>query len=192
MALIPSTMLELGSAMPSFELLDTVSGEQVSSAQLSKQPVLIAIICNHCPYVKHIKRGIAELGRYCQQVGVRMVAVSPNDPDRQPADSPNAMAEEATRFGYVFPYLFDEQQNLARELRAVCTPEFYLFDDEHRLVYRGQMDDARPNNDRPVTGADVRAAIDAVRAGAAPSPKQKPSIGCSIKWKPGNEPDYAA
>lgn len=192
MALIPSTMLELGSPLPSFDLLDTVSGERVTSRQFAGAPVLVAVICNHCPYVKHIKSGIAEVGRYCREVGVGMIATSPNDPERQPADSPEAMAEDAARFGYVFPYLFDEEQTLARDLRAACTPEFYLFDREHRLVYRGQMDDARPNNGHPVTGADLRAAIDAVCAGRASSPEQKPSIGCSIKWKPGNEPDYAA
>ena len=192
MALIPSTMLELGSPLPPFDLLDTVSGERVDSQRFAGQPLLIAVICNHCPYVKHIKAGIAELGRSCRELGVNMVAVSANDPQQQPGDSPSAMAEDAARFGYVFPYLFDEEQTLARALRAACTPEFYLFDGEHRLVYRGQMDDARPNNDHPVTGADVRAAIDAVRAGRTPSAEQKPSIGCNIKWKPGNEPDYTA
>lgn len=190
MALTPSKMLDLGSPLPPFELRDSVSGRTVSSSEYSGKPLLVAVICNHCPYVKHIKQGLVELGAHCRDKGVEMVAVSANDPARYPEDSPEAMAEEARRHGYGFPYLFDEQQSFVQKLEAVCTPEFYLFDREHRLAYRGQLDASRPNNDVPVTGSDVKAAIDAVCAGKAPSTDQKPSIGCSIKWKPGNEPAY--
>lgn len=190
MVLTPSTMLDLGSPLPAFNLNDTVSGQGVTASAFAGKPLVVAVICNHCPYVKHINRGIAELGRYCQGKGVGMVAVSANDPESHPTDSPSAMAEEAKRLDYAFPYLFDGDQTFVRDLRAACTPEFYLFDAQHRLAYRGQMDDARPNNDRPVDGADLKAAIDAVCEGNAPSPDQKPSVGCNIKWKPGNEPDY--
>lgn len=183
-------MLELGAPLPTFELQDVVTGRTVASSELAGKPLLVAVICNHCPYVKHIKTGLVELGHHCRDKGVEMVAVSANDPAKYPEDAPQAMAEEAQRFGYGFSYLFDETQSFVRKLRAACTPEFYLFDGTHRLAYRGQMDDSRPNNDVPVTGADVKAAIDCVCAGKAPSADQKPSVGCSIKWKPGNEPDF--
>lgn len=188
MVLTPSTMLDLGTPLPTFALQDSVSGKTVSSEEFTGRPLLVAVICNHCPYVKHIRGGIAELGRYCQSKDVAMIAVSANDPASHPDDAPEAMADEARRNGYSFPYLFDEDQSFAKALRAACTPEFYLFDGKHRLAYRGQMDDARPKNDRPNDGADIKAAIDAVLQGKAPSPDQKPSIGCNIKWKPGNAP----
>jgi peroxiredoxin len=184
-------MLELGAVLPHFELEDTVSKRRVSSADFTGRPLVVAVICNHCPFVKHIQQGLADFGRYCQEREVGLVAVSANDPQTHPADSPAAMAREAERLGYAFPYLFDAEQRLVRDLRAACTPEFYLFDGSHRLVYRGQFDDARPNNGRTVTGADLRAAVESVLAGELPSADQKPSIGCNIKWKPGNEPEYA-
>jgi hypothetical protein len=185
-------MLELGTTLPAFRLFDTVTEREVSHTDFAGRPLLVAFICNHCPFVKHVRSGIAELGRHCADVGVGMVAISSNDPVAHPADGPRQMAEEARRAGYGFAYLFDDTQAVARAFRAACTPEFYLFDGDARLAYRGQMDDARPNNTVPITGADVRAAIADVLAGRKPSSDQKPSIGCNIKWKPGNEPDYAS
>lgn len=191
MVMTSSTMLELGSALPTFELEDTLTKHRVSSSDYVGRPLVIAVICNHCPFVKHIQVGLANFGRYCQERNVGMVAVSANDPESHPADSPAAMAREAERLGYVFPYVFDAEQRLVRDLRAACTPEFYVFDRGHRLAYRGQFDDARPRNDHPVTGADLRAAVESVLSGQSPNPEQKPSIGCNIKWKPGTEPEYA-
>lgn len=190
MALTPSIMLDLGTKLPPFRLLDTVTGRFVAASDFAGTPLVVAVICNHCPFVKHIEAGISELGRYCRDRGVAMVAVSANDPASHPADGPQAMADNARRLGYVFPYLFDEEQSFVRELRAVCTPEFYLFDRAHELAYRGQLDSARPNNDRPNDGADLKVAVDRVAEGKKPSQDQKPSIGCSIKWKPGSSPEY--
>jgi hypothetical protein len=187
-----STMLELGTTLPAFRLVDTVTGREVSHTELAGRPLLVAFICNHCPFVKHVRSGIAELGRHCASVGVGMVAISSNDPASHPADGPEHMAAEARSAGYGFPYLFDESQSVARAFRAACTPEFYVFDAGGQLAYRGQMDGARPNNQVPITGEDVRAAIADVLAGRKPSPEQKPSIGCNIKWKLGSEPDYAS
>ncbi len=192
MALTTSTMLALGAKLPAFRLPDTVSGREVSDTDFAGRPLLVAFMCEHCPFVRHIREGIAALGRYAAEVNVGMVAISSNDPGSHPADGPLHMAEGARRSGFVFPYLFDESQAVARSFRAACTPEFYLFDEHGHLVYRGQMDGARPSNGVPVTGADVRAAIDEVIAGRLPSADQKPSIGCNIKWKPGSAPDYAS
>jgi peroxiredoxin len=180
---VPSTMLALGTALPSFRLLDTVSGRIVSSDELGGRPSVVAFICNHCPYVKHIRSGLADFGRYCRERGVALVAVSSNDPVSHPEDAPDKMAVEAKTYGYEFPYLFDESQSVARAFDAACTPEFYVFDARGKLAYRGQFDEARPKNAVAVTGADVRAALDALLAGRVPNPDQKPSIGCSIKWK---------
>jgi peroxiredoxin len=182
---VQSNMLPLGTPLPSFRLRDTVSGRAFTSAELAGRPAVVAFICNHCPYVKHIQRGLADFGRYCEQKGVALVAVSSNDPIGYPDDAPDKMAAEAAQAGYGFPYLFDETQDVARLFNAACTPEFYVFDAEGKLAYRGQFDEARPKNTVPVTGHDVRAAVDAVLAGRGPSPDQKPSIGCSIKWKAG-------
>jgi peroxiredoxin len=191
MALTPSTMLELGTKAPPFRLPDP-EGRQVSSDDFADAPaLLVAFICNHCPYVKHIKEELARFGRDYRDSGLAVVAICSNDTDSHPDDRPEKMAEDAKRFGYVFPYLFDESQEVARAYHAACTPEFYLFDAERRLVYRGQFDESRPGNDRPVTGADLRAAVDAVLAGRPVPSDQKPGIGCNIKWRPGNEPDYA-
>jgi len=180
---VPSNMRELGTPMPSFNLPDTVSGNLVASTSLAGKPAVVMFICNHCPYVKHIRVGLAEFGRYCRERGVGMVAISSNDVVAYPDDGPEPMALEARQSGYVFPYLFDESQEVARAFDAACTPDLYIYDAQGRLAYRGQFDDSRPKNTSPVTGADARAAIDALLAGQAPSADQKPSIGCNIKWK---------
>jgi peroxiredoxin len=192
MAATESRMLELGTVLPTFSLLDTTTAEVFTSDVLRGAPAaVVAFICNHCPFVKHIRAGLADFGRYCQQRGVKMVAVCSNDVTTHPDDAPQRMAEEARRVGYVFPYLYDQTQAVAKAFQAACTPEFYVFDSEGKLAYRGQFDDSRPSNNRPVTGSDVRAAVDALLAGNRPSPQQKPSIGCNIKWQAGNAPEYA-
>jgi peroxiredoxin len=183
MARSPSNMLPLGTTMPAFELPDTVSGELLSSTALRGKPAVVFFICNHCPFVKHIRAGIADFGRFCAERGAAMVAVSSNDARNYPADSPAAMAVEAKDAGYVFPYLYDESQAVARAFDAACTPDLYIFDQQGKLAYRGQFDGARPANDIPVTGRDARAAIEALLAGKAPNEDQIPSIGCNIKWK---------
>ncbi|HEY6078789.1 MAG TPA: thioredoxin family protein [Polyangiaceae bacterium] len=179
----PSNMRELGTAMPSFELPDTVSGQSVSSASLAGKPAVVIFICNHCPYVKHIRDGLAAFGRWCQERGAFMVAISSNDVVAYPDDSPEAMLSEAKQSGYTFPYLFDESQAVARAFDAACTPDLYIYDARGLLAYRGQFDDSRPKNTAPVTGQDARAAVEALLAGGNPSSDQKPSIGCNIKWK---------
>ena len=183
MARTPSRMLALGTRIPEFSLPDTVSGTVVASSTLLGKPAVVFFICNHCPFVKHIRAGIAEFGRFCQERGANMVAISSNDASAYPADAPPAMAVEAKEAGYVFPYLFDESQSVARAFDAACTPDLYIFDEHGKLAYRGQFDGARPGNDVPVTGRDARAAIDALLAGASPSADQVPSIGCNIKWR---------
>jgi peroxiredoxin len=183
MARTPSNMRELGTAIPSFDLPDTVSGANVSSASLLGKPSVVIFICNHCPYVKHIREGLAGFGRFCKERGVPMVAISSNDAVQYPDDGPEAMAVEAKQSGYVFPYLFDESQAVARAFDAACTPDLYIYDAQGKLAYRGQFDDSRPNNGVPVTGKDARAAIDALLSGKQPSSEQQPSIGCNIKWK---------
>jgi peroxiredoxin len=180
---VPSNMRELGTPMPSFNLPDTVTGKLVSSSSLAGKPAVVMFMCNHCPYVKHIRVALAELGRYCQAQGVGMVGISSNDVVAYPDDGPDAMAREAKESGYVFPYLFDETQEVARAFDAACTPDLYIYDADGKLAYRGQFDDSRPKNTLPVTGADARAAVDALLAGKSPSADQKPSIGCNIKWK---------
>ncbi len=191
MSLTPSTMLPLGTNAPDFRLPDTVSGKTLALADFAVAPaLLVAFICNHCPFVEHIRAGLAQIGREYQARGVAVVAISSNDVGTHPQDGPAKMAAEARTAGYTFPYLYDETQAVAKAYRAACTPDFFLFDTSRRLVYRGQLDDSRPGSRLPVTGADLRAAIEAVLAGKAASPNQKPSIGCNIKWKPGNAPDY--
>ena len=190
MALTPSTMLPLGTAAPDFKLPDT-GGKMVSLANFKGQPALLVIfICNHCPYVIHLRAGLAQLARDYIPRHVGIVGISSNDAADYPADSPDKMKEEAKKAGYLFPYLYDETQAVAKSYRAACTPDIFLFDRNQRLVYRGQFDASRPNNGIPVTGNDLRAALDAVLAGKAVSEKQIPSIGCNIKWKAGNAPDY--
>jgi len=179
-------MLALGTKLPAFSLPDAVSKRIVDSSELSGKPAVVFFICNHCPFVKHIRSGIADFGRYCAEKGVAFVAVSSNDAVAYPADGPDAMAVEAREAGYVFPYLYDESQAVARAFDAACTPDLYIFDAHSELAYRGQFDGARPGNDVPVTGRDARAAIDALVSGQAPSADQVPSIGCNIKWKAGS------
>lgn len=176
-------MLPLGTEIPVFSLPDAVSGKMVSSSTLAGKPVVVFFICNHCPFVKHIRAGIADFGRYCRDRGAAMVAISSNDAIAYPADAPPAMAAEAADAGYVFPYLYDESQAVARAFDAACTPDLYIFDAHGKLAYRGQFDGARPGNEVPVTGGDARAAIDALLAGNSPTSDQIPSIGCNIKWR---------
>jgi peroxiredoxin len=187
---VPSTMLPLGSPLPSFSLPDTVTGAKVTSGSLSGAVALVLILCNHCPYVKHVQAELEALGRLARERGFRMVGISSNDVTTHPEDGPEEMAKEAARAGYVFPYLFDETQDVAKAFRAACTPEAYLFDASGSLAYRGRLDDSTPRNGRPVTGRDLRAAIDALLAGGRPAEEQHASVGCSIKWKDGNAPDY--
>lgn len=183
MSRTPSRMLALGTELPEFSLPDAASGELVSSATLAGKPAVVFFVCNHCPFVKHIRAGIADFGRHCRELGVGIVAISSNDAVRYPADAPPAMAIEAKDAGYVFPYLYDESQAVARAFDAACTPDLYIFDGRGKLAYRGQFDAARPGNEVAVTGRDARAAVDALLVGKAPSSDQIPSIGCNIKWK---------
>ena len=190
MAVTPSTMLPLGTKAPHFRLPDP-QGKWVSSDDFEDAPaLLVAFICNHCPFVKHIRSEFAELAQEYQARGVGIVGINSNDLVISPDDRPEKMAEEAKQIGYVFPYLFDETQEVAKAYRAACTPDLYLFDRKGLLVYRGQFDNSRPGNGIPVTGEDLRSALDTVLAGHAVSPDQKPSIGCNIKWRSGNAPDY--
>jgi peroxiredoxin len=189
MVAVPSTMLALGTRAPDFRLPDP-SGKVVALDDFKDAPaVLVAFICNHCPYVQHIREGFARFARDYER-GLAIVAINSNDVSQYPADSPQRMAEEIEKAGYVFPYLYDESQAVAKAYRAACTPDFYLFDGRRRLVYRGQFDDSRPGSERPVTGRDLREAVDAVLAGRPLPADQRPSLGCNIKWKRGKEPDY--
>ncbi len=185
-----STMLPLGTAAPDFTLPDA-TGTQVSLSDFDgAKALLVMFICNHCPFVKHVREQLAALGAEYQEKGVGVVAIMSNDVTLHPDDSPEKMEDEVRQVGYTFPYLYDESQEVAKAYRAACTPDFFVFDGERKLAYRGQLDDARPGNDKPVTGADLRAALDAVLAGAPVPEPQKPSIGCNIKWKTGGAPDY--
>lgn len=190
MVLTPSTMLPLGTRAPDFSLPDA-DGKLVRLADFSGKPaLLVAFICNHCPYVKHVATGLAQLARDYQLKGAGVVGINSNDADKYPDDSPAKMREEVALRGYTFPYLYDETQAVAKAYRAACTPDFYVFDRDHKLVYRGQMDGSRPDSGIPVTGNDLRAALDAVLAGKPPASEQRASIGCNIKWRAGGEPDY--
>lgn len=185
-----STMLPLGTKAPDFCLVDT-NGQEVSLSDFPEaQAYLVIFMCNHCPFVRHIRAQLAELASEYQDKGVAIVGINSNDVEEFPEDSPESMADEVSEVGYTFPYLFDETQEVAKGYRAACTPDFFLFDAKLRLVYRGQFDDSRPDNDIPVTGADLRAAMDGVLAGREVPSEQKPGLGCNIKWQLGNEPDY--
>ncbi len=181
-------MLPLGTPVPKFLLPDTVSQQKVSVSDFAGQPLVVAFLCNHCPFVKHIRAEFARFGAFCKERGVGIVAISSNDVATHPDDSPELMTREAEQAGYTFPYLYDESQQVARAFGAACTPDLYLFDRDGRLSYRGQFDASRPGNGIPVTGQDLRAAVEALLAGKAPSAEQQPSIGCNIKWKPGMAP----
>jgi hypothetical protein len=183
MARTPSTMRALGSQLPAFELPDVVTGRSVSYAILNGEANVVMFICNHCPFVIHLKEALAEFGQWCKSVNVPMLAISSNDVETHPADAPDLMAEDAKKFGYAFPYLYDETQSAARSFDAACTPDFFVFDRTGKLVYRGQFDASRPGNGVAVTGVDLRAAVEALLAGNTPHPDQRPSIGCNIKWK---------
>ncbi|MBI1880238.1 MAG: thioredoxin family protein [Chloroflexi bacterium] len=184
MAATPSTMIALGTVAPSFTLPDTVSGKEMSLTDLkSDRARVIMFICNHCPYVKHVQRQLVQLARDYQPKGVSFVAISSNDVAQYPEDGPGPMKELAERLEFPFPYLYDETQDVARAYQAACTPDIYVFDKHLQLTYRGQLDDSRPSNPIPVTGTNVRLALDNILAGQPVSPAQKPSVGCSIKWK---------
>jgi peroxiredoxin len=191
MTLVPSTMLPLGTVAPEFALPDP-EGRIVRRGDFAGRPLLVIFLCNHCPYVQHLADDLARVTREFQEKGVGVVGINANDVERYPDDAPERMAEEAVRRGYSFPYLFDESQQVARAYHAACTPDFFLFDDAHRLVYRGRYDETRPEQDPPQEphGGDLRAALIAVLARAAPPPDQLPSAGCNIKWRPGNEPSW--
>jgi peroxiredoxin len=184
-------MLPLGTKAPPFRLPDP-HGLEVGLDDLRDAPaLLVAFWCNHCPYVQHIRKGFAGFARDYQGKGLAVVAINANDVRSHPEDAPARMAEEIERRGYVFPYLYDESQSVAKAYRAACTPDFFLFDRDRCLVYRGQFDGSRPGNRVPVTGEDLRAAVDAVLAARSVPADQQPSLGCNIKWRPGNQPDYA-
>ena len=192
MAATASTMLALGTHAHDFHLLDS-AGRPVSRDDFAgRAAILVMFLCNHCPYVQHVAEEVVRLAAEYQTRGVAVVAVSSNDVAQYPEDDPARMAEVATAMGFTFLYLYDETQEVAKAYHAACTPDFFLFDSDLRLVYRGQLDGARPGNGVPVTGHDLRAALDAVLAGRPVPEPQLPSLGCNIKWKPGNEPDYFA
>ncbi|WP_017304900.1 thioredoxin family protein [Spirulina subsalsa] len=186
-----STMLPLGTAAPDFQLLDVVSGNQISLASFAKKKALLVMfICRHCPFVKHIQEELARLGKDYQDSALGLVAINSNDVANYPDDAPDRLKDMAQTLEFTFPMGYDETQEVAKAYTAACTPDFFLFDGDRKLVYRGQLDDSRPGNDLPVNGKDLRAAIDALLADQPLPPDQKPSIGCNIKWKPGNEPPY--
>jgi peroxiredoxin len=184
MAATPSTMMPLGTIAPAFTLPDTVSGKEMSLSELKgENATLVMFICNHCPYVLHVNEELVKVAKEYQPKGVSFIAISSNDVENYPQDSPELMKVQAAKAGYTFPYLYDETQDVARAYDAACTPDLYLFDEDLKCVYRGQLDDSRPKNDIPVTGRDLRAALDAVLAGEPVPERQIPSIGCNIKWK---------
>lgn len=185
-----STMLPLGTQAPNFSLPATDDTIVSLSDFSTHQALLVMFMCNHCPYVKHVADELKRLADHYMPTGVGVVGISSNDAEKYPDDSIEAMATEKQQRGYAFPYLFDADQSVARDYAAACTPDFYLFDADQKLVYRGQLDSSRPKSDSPVTGEDLRSAIDAVLAGDPPLDQQTPSIGCNIKWKEGNEPQY--
>ena len=191
MAATSSTMLDLGTPAPPFSLPDVVSKRTVSlDSFASRKALLVMFICHHCPFVKHVKDELARLGRDYSASGLAIVAISSNDPAVSSDDSPEGLERMTAAWGLNFPVCYDESQAVAKSYAAACTPDFFLFDAARRLVYRGQLDDSRPGNGKPVTGADLRAAIDAALAGRAVDPRQMPSIGCNIKWRAGNAPEY--
>ena len=191
MVLTPSTMTKLGTKAPDFELPDVVSGKKVSLSDFDgKKAFLVMFICHHCPYVQHVKGELAKIGRDYEKKDIGIVAISSNDAENYPEDRPESLKQMAAELKFTFPYCYDEDQSVAKAYTAACTPDFFLFDKDQKLIYRGQLDDSRPGNNKPLTGKDLRFAIDALLAGKPGCADQKPSIGCNIKWKPGNDPDY--
>ncbi len=191
MALTNSTMLSLGTSLPSFELPDVVSGKKISSPRFSESSgILVMFICRHCPYVVHVQDELARLGKDYAKKNIEIVAISSNDASNYPDDRPEQLKAMAQELAFTFPYCYDEGQEVAKAFTAACTPDFFLFDRNQQLVYRGQLDDSRPGNGKPVTGKDIRAAIDAVIAGQSVSQGQRPSVGCNIKWKSENSPSH--
>jgi peroxiredoxin len=182
MAVTPSTMRELGSTAPDFTLRST-EGKVVNRTDFTGKPLLVMFICNHCPYVKHLRQHLAGLCKEYQQKGVAIVGINSNDPVNYPDDNLAKMVDEVRTIGYTFPYVQDDTQQVAKAYQAACTPDFFLYDKNHKLVYRGQYDDSRPDSGKPITGADLKAALDAVLAGKPVSTTQRPSVGCNIKWK---------
>jgi peroxiredoxin len=190
MAATPSTMLDLGTTLPPFRLRD-VNGKAVTSNDFGgSRGLLVAFVCPHCPYVRHVRAEFARLAKEIQDRGISVIAINSNDATAFPDDNPDGMRKEAAEVGYTFPYLVDDTQEVAKSFRAACTPDFFLFDSQRRLVYRGQFDDSRPKSEVPVTGKDVRAAVDALLADTPIPADQRPSLGCNIKWIRGNEPEY--
>ena len=188
---VASMMLPLGTAAPPFALRDVVSGQTYSLDSFAgKAALLVIFMCRHCPYVVHVQEEIARIGQQYTDSGLGIIGISSNDPAHYLDDAPERLKEMAQQLKLSFPLCFDETQEVAKAYKAACTPDFYLFDHDRRLVYRGQLDDSRPGNNKPVTGRDLRAAIDAVLTGKPVDSNQKASIGCSIKWKPGNAPPY--
>lgn len=188
-----STMLDLGTSAQDFVLPDVVSGRTISlSAFADKRALLVMFICRHCPFVRHVQNELARIGRDYAGKDIGIVAISSNDAETYPDDLPASLKEMAEDLGFTFPFCYDESQSVAKAYAAACTPDFYVFDRKRRLAYRGQLDDSRPGNNIPVTGRDLRAAMDAVLSGQPAAEDQRASIGCNIKWKPGNEPDYFA
>jgi peroxiredoxin len=184
-------MVALGTQAPDFRLPDVVSGQIISLEKFAaKSGLLVMFICQHCPYVKHVQSEIARIGRDYQSRDIAIVAISSNDSEQYPDDAPESLKSMAQELGFTFPFCYDESQAVAKAYGASCTPDFFLFDRDHKLVYRGQLDDSRPKNNLPVTGHDLRAALDALLAGQPVSETQRASLGCNIKWKPGNEPAY--
>lgn len=186
-----STMLELGTQAPEFLLPDVVTDQKISLATFpDAKAILVMFICRHCPYVKHVQNELARIGKDYAKKGVGIIAISSNDAINYPEDSKESLKSMALELGFNFPVCYDESQETAKAYRAACTPEFYLFDRERKLVYRGQLDDSRPQNSIPVTGTDLRKAMDSLLSGMEVDHRQKPGIGCNIKWKPGKEPEY--
>ncbi len=191
MARTASTMLPLGTQAPDFQLPDVVSGKTISLDTFAgKRALLVMFICRHCPFVKHVQTELAQIGKDYADADVGIVAISANDATHYPEDAPDKLKDMAEQLGFMFPCCYEESQETAKAYTAACTPDFFLFDAERKLAYRGQLDDSRPGNDQPVTGKDLRFALDAMLASEALNCDQKPSIGCNIKWKPGNEPAY--
>lgn len=191
MSRTPSTMLDIGTRAPDFDLPDPLSGNSVKLSDYEHNPLLVVFSCNHCPYVLHLLQSFSEYAREIQKQGLSVVMINANDIENYPQDSPENMIELAQQYGFEFPYLYDASQQVATAYQAACTPDFFLFDASHRLVYRGQYDAARPGNDEAVTGVDLRAASQALLNSAAITAQQMPSMGCNIKWRAGNEPQYS-